>query len=107
MKRARTAPKKHADQRVPAKKDRSKADEAELLRNLAILETKDSTASAATANPLVDADMPDTPVKHLKPVMNVMPHPRFNAHLAVHDDVLYIFGGIYEQGDAEYTFDEM
>lgn len=107
LKRARIAPKKHADQRVPARKDRSKADEADLLRNLATLETKDSTGNAATTNALVDIDMPDIPVKHVKPVMDVMPHPRFNAHLAVHDDVLYILGGIYEQEDAEYTFDEM
>lgn len=63
--------------------------------------------NAATAIAPVDADMSDIPVKHAKPIINVMPHPRFNAHLAVHDDVLYIFGGIYEQGDAEYTFDEM
>lgn len=36
-----------------------------------------------------------------------MPHPRFNAQLAVQDDVLYIFGGTFEKADREYTFDEM
>jgi hypothetical protein len=35
------------------------------------------------------------------------PHPRFNALLTVQDDVLYIFGGTFEKGDREYTFDEM
>lgn len=37
----------------------------------------------------------------------MMPHSRFNAQLAVQGDVLYIFGGTYERGDREYTFDEM
>lgn len=36
-----------------------------------------------------------------------MPHPRFNAQLAVQDDVLYIYGGTFEKGDREFTFDEM
>ena len=36
-----------------------------------------------------------------------MPHARFNAQLAVQDDVLYIYGGTYEKGDREFTFDEM
>ena len=35
------------------------------------------------------------------------PHPRFNAQLTVQDDVLYIYGGTYEKGDREFTFDEM
>lgn len=35
-----------------------------------------------------------------------MPHPRFNAQLAVQDDILYIFGGTFEKGDREYTLDE-
>jgi hypothetical protein len=36
-----------------------------------------------------------------------MPHPRFNAQLAVQNDVLYIFGGTFEKGNREYTFDEL
>ena len=35
------------------------------------------------------------------------PHPRFNAQLTVQNDVLYIYGGTFEKGDREYTFDEM
>jgi len=35
------------------------------------------------------------------------PHPRFNAQLTVQDDILYIYGGTFEKGDREYTFDEM
>jgi len=35
------------------------------------------------------------------------PHPRFNAQLAVQDDVLYIYGGTFDKGDREFIFDEM
>src|SRR2546421_7712496 len=36
-----------------------------------------------------------------------MPSTRFNANLAVQNDVLYIFGGTVEAGDREITFNEM
>ena len=36
-----------------------------------------------------------------------MPHRRFNAQLAVQDDTLFIFGGTFEKGDREFTFDDM
>lgn len=36
-----------------------------------------------------------------------MPHVRFNAQLAVQDDSVYIYGGTFEKGDREFTFDEM
>jgi hypothetical protein len=41
------------------------------------------------------------------PVSMEFPHPRFNALLAVQDDVLYIYGGTFEKGDREFTFDDM
>ncbi|KAK3310550.1 uncharacterized protein B0T15DRAFT_41666 [Chaetomium strumarium] len=41
------------------------------------------------------------------PVSMEFPHPRFNALLAVQDDVLYIYGGTYEKGDREFTFDDL
>ena len=41
------------------------------------------------------------------PVSMEMPHPRFNAQLAVQDDVLYVYGGTFEKGDREFTFDDM
>jgi hypothetical protein len=41
------------------------------------------------------------------PVRMEFPHPRFNALLAVQDDVLYIYGGTFEKGDREFTFDDM
>lgn len=104
LRRARAAPKKHIDDR--GKRGRGKADEAELLRNLAALETKGTLEESEA----MDTDlMPeeDMSTKVSKPILNVMPHARFNAQLAVQGDVLYIYGGTYEQGDREYTFDEM
>lgn len=41
------------------------------------------------------------------PVRMEFPHPRFNALLAVQDDVLYIYGGTFEKGDREFTFDDL
>ncbi|MCJ1465226.1 hypothetical protein MMC07_003842 [Pseudocyphellaria aurata] len=107
LRRPRATPRKPAEDRGSARRGREKADEAELLRNLAALETKGTIAGAD----FVEADKAaDTENLHVKPVKSIhmtMPHPRFNAQLAVQDDVLYIFGGTYEHGDREYTFDEM
>src|SRR5205085_789738 len=36
-----------------------------------------------------------------------MPLARHGAQLTVQDDVLYIYGGTFEKGDREFTFDEM
>lgn len=107
LRRARAVPKRQADDRGVAKRSRGRADEAELLRNLAALESKGSITEAdeMVTEPAVAADGPI--IKPAKPILMTMPHPRFNAQLAVQDDVLYIFGGTYENGDREYTFDEL
>jgi hypothetical protein len=42
-----------------------------------------------------------------KPRVYEFPHPRFNAALTVQADTLYIFGGTFEKGDREFTFDEL
>jgi len=42
-----------------------------------------------------------------KEVLMEFPHPRFNAQMTVHGDILFIYGGTFEKGDREYTFDEM
>ena len=107
LRRPKAAPKKQADDRGNARGGRGKADEAELLRNLAALETKGLVAVYDDAQAIQDMDLDEAPAKPTKPVLFNMPHPRFNAQLAVQDDVLYIFGGTYEQGDREFTFDEM
>lgn len=108
LRRPRAAPKKQAEDRGNARRDRGKADEAELLRNLAALETRGSVG--ADADTLMKTDDPSEDLiilKPPKPRLMTMPHSRFNAQLAVQDDILYIFGGTYEHGDREYTFDEM
>ena len=106
LRRARAIPKKQSDDRN-TRRDRGKADEAELLRNLAALETKGAVieTSAAETDPMLGVE--ETSNKPAKTILTTMPHPRFNAQLAVQGDVLYIFGGTYEHGDREYTFDEM
>lgn len=106
LRRPKVAPKKQMEDRG-AKRGRGKADEAELLRNLAALETKGTIAESPTmvTEPILTAG--DSPHTVAKSVLSTMPHPRFNAQLAVQGDVLYIFGGTFERGDREYTFDEM
>ena len=106
LRRARPAPKKQADDRG-TKRGRGKADEAELLRNLAALETKGTIADTDAMDIDSIDEAKEAPTKTSRPVLNSMPHPRFNAQLAVQGDVLYIFGGTYERGDREFTFDEM
>lgn len=41
------------------------------------------------------------------PIMNQLPHPRFNASTCVVDDSLYIFGGVFERGEHEFNLDSM
>lgn len=114
------APKKNAggsggnEERV-GKRGRAQAREDELLRQLAALETGKSLEDAEDIE--LDSskkeddndggeDDDGKPVREM-PVSMEMPHPRFNAQLAVQDDVLYIYGGTFEKGDREFTFDEL
>ncbi|KAL8948341.1 MAG: hypothetical protein Q9222_005470, partial [Ikaeria aurantiellina] len=98
-----------------SKKGRGKLDEEELLRNLAALEAKSGSVDTPMTMDLDNNDghhnHPEEentpPPPSSKPKLFTLPHPRFNAQLAVQDDVLYIFGGTYESGGREYTFDEM
>lgn len=108
LRRPRSQLKKHqlAD-RGNVKRGRAKADEEELLRNLAALENTGSIANPDAMDFDVVDEMEEEATKVIRPVSMTMPHPRFNAQLAVQDDVLYILGGTYEHGDREYTFDEM
>ena len=113
LRRARASNKKPVQQERGGRRGRGKADEEELLRNLALLETTGTLDSSDTnLTDTMDIDKPedpeeDEPAKTEQPVLNTMPRARFNAQLAVQDDILYIFGGTYENGDQEITFDEM
>jgi hypothetical protein len=108
LRRARTNAKKTAGAEK-SRRGRGKADEEELLRNLAMIEGKgnveDVAENAAAANES-DSDKEDA-TKIEKPILWEFPHPRFNAQLAVQDDTCFIYGGTFEKGDREYTFDEL
>ncbi|KAG0651028.1 Kelch repeat-containing 3 [Hyphodiscus hymeniophilus] len=89
------------------RRGRGQANEEELLRNLAALETGKSLADADDMDIDVPVEAPKEKALLAKEVLLEFPHPRFNAQLTVQDDVLYIYGGTFEKGDREYTFDEM
>jgi len=92
-----------------ARRGRGRADEEELLRNLALIEKSGNL----DADNDVKIDMGDNSdddeeeTKIQKPVVYEMPHPRFNAQLAVQGDVLFIYSGTFEKDDREFTFDEL
>ena len=107
LRRPRNASRKHFEEQN-VKRGRGRTDEEELLRNLEALETKGSI-EAVSDLPVIhqSIEKDDSPKKPPKILLQTMPHPRFNAQLAVQDDVLYIFGGTFENRDREVTFDEM
>jgi hypothetical protein len=109
LRRTRMNAKKPAGAEKGGRRGRGKADEEELLRNLAMIEGKGAAAdetAAAGDNADSDSDK-DEATKIEKPILWEFPHPRFNAQLAVQDDTCFIYGGTYEKGDREYTFDEL
>lgn len=108
LRKARTQKKAPAEQRG-GRRARAQDREEELLRQLAALETGASIEDADTMELDKTAAEPDEDEKPLRemPVTMDLPHPRFNAQLAVQDDVLYIYGGTFEKGDREFTFDDL
>lgn len=90
---------------------RGAARDDELMRNLAAMEAGKSYADADADEedvvPVAAKEEEEVNDKPVKEKVMELPHPRFNAQLAVQDDVLYIYGGTFEKGDREYTFDEM
>ena len=106
LRRSKLAPKRQIENRG-AKRGRGRADEAELLANLAALDSKGANCEFDTINKELKDEVEEINIQHSQVVLDTMPHPRFNAQLAVQGDVLYIFGGTYENGDREYTFDDL
>lgn len=98
-----------SEQRV-GRRGRAQANEEELLKQLAALQAGSSVEDADDMEIDVKGDQvpeePDNPQRDM-PVTMEFPHPRFNAQIAVQDDVLYIYGGTYESKDREYTFDDL
>ena len=107
LRRPRTSAKKVAAAAERSKRGRGKADEEELLRNLALIEGKGNLDEEQPEAVPQASDSEEKAEKIEKPVMWEMPHPRFNAQLAVQEDTLYLYGGTFEKGDREFTFDEM
>ncbi|KAJ4348485.1 Kelch repeat-containing protein 3 [Didymosphaeria variabile] len=106
------ANKKAAQQANVSRRDRARADEEELLANLKALEMKAGGVAAPTSD---DEEEPkekeqeeeEEDTRPEKPRLYEFPHPRFNAALTVQGDTLYIYGGTFEKGDREFTFDEL
>jgi len=107
LRRPRAPGKKQANQMKA--KNRSKADEEELLQNLKALEAKGGIRDDDGDEPQLDTPEEEEPEKPEKQatIRFEMPHRRFNAQLAVQDDTLFIFSGMFEKGDKEFTFNDM
>lgn len=95
------------------RRGRAQANEEELLKQLAALQAGGKVEDAdemeidrQQEEKEDEKEREDKKVREM-PVSMEMPHPRFNAQLAVQDDVLYIYGGTFEKGDREFTFDDM
>lgn len=119
LRRPRVGKKAESGHGAVSRRDRAKANDEELLKNLAALELKAAQNGADSMADLgldsdhedpnigdeEDTDDADKPAP--KPVQYEFPHARFNASLAVQGDVLYIFGGTIEAIDREHTFSDM
>lgn len=101
--------KQQANQAARSRGDRSKANEEDLLQNLKALEAKGGIRDDDEDEIMQLSTPKEEPVELAKPavVRFEMPHRRFNAQLAVQDDMLFIYGGTFEKGDREFTFDDM
>lgn len=100
-----------AEQRV-GRRGRAQANEEELLRQLAALQAGQSLDDVddemdMDRKPAAGAENEEDKPAREMPVSIEFPHQRFNAQLAVQDDVLYIYGGTFEKGDREFTFDDL
>ncbi|KAI1478390.1 galactose oxidase [Daldinia eschscholtzii] len=98
-----------SEQRV-GRRGRAQANEEELLKQLAALQAGSSVEDADDIDIDLktgqDTEEQEKPSREM-PVSMEFPHPRFNAQLAVQDDILYIYGGTYEAKDREFTFDDL
>ncbi|EAA29935.1 galactose oxidase [Neurospora crassa] len=100
------------------RRDRARQNEEELLRQLAALQAGAKGVDGADEMEIdallkkqrgeeEEEEKDEKRKVRDMPVSMEMPHPRFNAQLAVQDDVLYIYGGTFEKGDREFTLDDM
>ena len=107
LRKPRQQQKKNTGEQRGGRRGRGQANEEELLKQLAALETGASLDDADDIElEKKEEEKDDIPVKEM-PVSMEPPHVRFNAQMAVQDDVLYIYGGTFEKGDREFTFDDL
>lgn len=110
LRKARVQKKAPPQEQRVGRRGRAQANEEELLKQLAALQAGSSLEDADNMDidlkPGQEPEEPEKPTREM-PVSMEFPHPRFNAQLAVQDDVLYIYGGTYEAKDREYTFDDL
>lgn len=108
LRKPRTQKKATGSEQRVGRRGRAQANEEELLKQLAALQAGASLEDADEMD--IDLknedDEPAKPVRDM-PVSMEYPSPRFNAQLAVQEDVLYIYGGTFEAKDREYTFDDL
>lgn len=110
LRKPRQQPKKglQDSKRGGGRRGRQGGDE-ELLRQLQALEmgaSLDDVDDIELEKKQQEEEVEEQPAKEY-PVTLEPPHIRFNAQLAVQGDNLYIYGGTYEKGDREFTFDDM
>ncbi|KAG5948763.1 hypothetical protein E4U60_000838 [Claviceps pazoutovae] len=109
LRKPRQQKKAVSDQPRVGRRARAQANEDELLRQLAALETGASLddADGIEIEKKIQEPADDEKPTREMPVTMDPPHVRFNAQLTVQDDVLYIYGGTFEKGDREFTFDDL
>ncbi|EWC43589.1 hypothetical protein DRE_01476 [Drechslerella stenobrocha 248] len=113
MRKLRKVVRKDGGEGGGGRRERGKQDELELLKNLALLESKAGVGTAAL-EPMDIVQREDkeeeeeskNPLAKVEPSLT-LPALRFNCALAVQGDWLYLYGGTFEKGDVEVTFDEM
>lgn len=95
LRKPRTAQRKSQGNERGGRRGRGQANEDELLRNLAALQTGKSLADADDMDIDKRGEDGDIDTLPAKEVLMEFPHPRFNAQLAVQGDQLFIYGGEY------------
>lgn len=108
LRKPRTQKKATGNEQRSGRRGRAQANEEELLKQLAALQAGTSLEDAddIELENKAEPEVPEVPVREM-PVSMEYPHVRFNAQLAVQEDVLYIYGGTFEKDDREFTFDDL
>ncbi|KAI1156079.1 galactose oxidase [Nemania diffusa] len=109
LRKPRAQKKAVASEQRTGRRGRAQANEEELLKQLAALQAGAPLDTADDMDVDLVKEEDDEPVKPVRemPVSMEYPSPRFNALLAVQEDILYIYGGTFEAKDREYTFDDL